>query len=56
MAGCNSSNAVPTSGTAAKPIQHVIIMMQENRSFNTIFAGFPGADTALVREMRTRAH
>jgi phospholipase C len=23
-------------------------MMQENRSFNTIFAGFPGAETALV--------
>ncbi|MGC9991197.1 MAG: alkaline phosphatase family protein [Candidatus Cybelea sp.] len=49
IAGCNSSNAVPQSPlTPAKPIQHVIIMMQENRSFNNIFAGFPGADTALT--------
>jgi phospholipase C len=48
IAGCNSSSAVPQPVTAAKPIAHVIIMMQENRSFNTIFAGFPGADTALV--------
>ncbi|HLY03125.1 MAG TPA: alkaline phosphatase family protein [Candidatus Cybelea sp.] len=48
IADCNSSNAVPQSVNAAKPIQHVVILMQENRSFNTIFAGFPGADTALV--------
>jgi phospholipase C len=49
LAGCNSSSAIPQPRvTAAKPIQHVIIMMQENRSFNNIFAGFPGADTALT--------
>ncbi len=47
IAGCNSSSVVPPPLTAAKPIRHVIIMMQENRSFNNIFAGFPGADTAL---------
>ncbi len=47
-AACNSTNAVPLSPlTPAKPIQHVVIMMQENRSFNNIFAGFPGATTAL---------
>lgn len=28
-------------------IQHIVIMMQENRSFNNIFAGFPGATTAM---------
>jgi phospholipase C len=27
-------------------IQHVIIIMQENRSFDNLFHGFPGADTA----------
>jgi phospholipase C len=27
-------------------IQHVVILLQENRSFNTLFMGFPGADTA----------
>ncbi len=47
LAACNTSSVVPPPQTAAKPIQHVIIMMQENRSFNNIFAGFPGADTAL---------
>ncbi len=48
IAGCNSSNTVPQQPLMpVKPIQHVVIMMQENRSFNTIFAGFPGADTAL---------
>jgi phospholipase C len=47
LASCNNTNAVPQPVTAAKPIQHVIIMMQENRSFNNIFAGFPGAVTAL---------
>ncbi|HLY03126.1 MAG TPA: alkaline phosphatase family protein [Candidatus Cybelea sp.] len=48
-AACNSSNAVPQQPlTPAKPIQHVVILMQENRSFNNIFAGFPGADTAMT--------
>jgi phospholipase C len=28
------------------PIQHIIIIMQENRSFNNLFYGFPGAKTA----------
>jgi phospholipase C len=28
------------------PIQHVIVIMQENRSFNNLFYGFPGAKTA----------
>jgi phospholipase C len=27
-------------------IQHVVVMLEENRSFNTLFMGFPGADTA----------
>ena len=48
VAGCNNSSVVPPPTTASKPIAHVVIMMQENRSFNNIFAGFPGADTALV--------
>ncbi|MGA8533971.1 MAG: alkaline phosphatase family protein [Candidatus Tumulicola sp.] len=28
------------------PIQHVVVIMQENRSFDNLFHGFPGADTA----------
>ncbi len=51
MVGCNSSNTVP--GPVTPPmqnhsIQHVVILMQENRSFNNVFAGFPGADSALT--------
>ncbi len=38
--GCNS-DIVPAAG----PIQHVVIIMQENRSFDHMFNGFPGADT-----------
>lgn len=34
-------NAVPPS-----PIKHIVIIMQENRSFDDLFNGFPGADTA----------
>jgi phospholipase C len=30
------------------PIQHVVIIVQENRSFDNLFQGFPGADTSPV--------
>ncbi|HEY1429982.1 MAG TPA: alkaline phosphatase family protein [Candidatus Tumulicola sp.] len=30
----------------SSPIQHVIIIMQENRTFNNLFYGFPGATTS----------
>jgi phospholipase C len=47
-AGCSTTSATPVAPPShASPIQHVIIMMQENRSFNTMFAGFPGATTAM---------
>ncbi len=46
LTACNGSNVVPPPVQPQK-IQHVIIMMQENRSFNNIFAGFPGATTAM---------
>ncbi|HEV3091199.1 MAG TPA: alkaline phosphatase family protein [Candidatus Cybelea sp.] len=32
--------------TSSGKIQHVIIIVQENRSFNNLFYGFPGAKTA----------
>ena len=53
-------SATPPSATYATPqnsfrgnltrratgkIQHVVIIMQENRSFDNLFQGFPGADT-----------
>ena len=29
---------------ATSPIEHVVVLIQENRSFNNFFAGYPGAD------------
>lgn len=57
LAGCaaNHSNLNVTNGTAStvtpiptasSKIQHIVIIMQENRSFDNLFYGFPGADTA----------
>jgi phospholipase C len=37
--------AYSVNSTAATPIQHVVVIMQENRSFDHLFNGFPGADT-----------
>ncbi|MEO6990432.1 MAG: alkaline phosphatase family protein, partial [Candidatus Baltobacteraceae bacterium] len=34
------------SSTASGNIQHVVIIIQENRSFNNLFMGFPGATTS----------
>ena len=33
-------------GHARRKIQHVVIIIQENRSFNNLFYGYPGAKTA----------
>jgi phospholipase C len=54
LAGCGGSSQVPGAqslGTHARsssgsqsPIQHVVLIVQENRSFNNFFATFPGAD------------
>jgi phospholipase C len=53
--GCNANIAltpsppVPASTVspiAGSPIQHIVVIMQENRSFDNLFNGFPGADSA----------
>ncbi|MFZ0031805.1 MAG: alkaline phosphatase family protein [Candidatus Cybelea sp.] len=59
LAACNGSGVVTPSapgGSAVTPsgrhhvsggkIQHIVIVVQENRSFNNLFYGFPGATTA----------
>jgi phospholipase C len=45
-ASFESSNlpALAKNAVAARKIQHVIIVIQENRSFDDLFARFPGAD------------
>jgi len=58
LAACSSSPTIPRAApgagpaqsfsSAASPIKHVIVIVQENRSFDNLFYGFPGADTATV--------
>ncbi len=54
LAGCGASfllspsPPVPVSTVspvAGSPIQHIVVIMQENRSFDNLFNGYPGADT-----------
>jgi phospholipase C len=33
----------PSSRSGSSPIQHIVLIVQENRSFNNLFAGFPNA-------------
>ena len=33
----------PSTGSATPSVQHVVIVIQENRSFDNLFSGFPGA-------------
>ncbi len=42
-----SSGVTPQAGhrTGSSPIQHVVFIIQENRSFNNLFLGYPGATT-----------
>jgi phospholipase C len=56
LAGCgggSASSSLPTHDVPAPPggvsgasgINHIVIVIQENRSFDNLFRGFPGADT-----------
>jgi phospholipase C len=42
-AACSTSSALPQPHAAYK-IQHIIVIMQENRSFDTYFGTYPGAN------------
>ncbi|MGA9944025.1 MAG: alkaline phosphatase family protein [Candidatus Cybelea sp.] len=51
-AGCSgSAGSTPAPGPSGPPatnaIQHIVIMVQENRSFDNLFAGYPGANTTM---------
>jgi len=50
--GAGGSSAVPGSAPNPAPpkqasdvIRHIVVIVQENRSFDNLFQGFPGADT-----------
>ncbi|MFY9884027.1 MAG: alkaline phosphatase family protein [Candidatus Cybelea sp.] len=47
VAGCSgmvTPDAPQTSAPAHRYVKHVVIVIQENRSFDDLFSGFPGAD------------
>jgi phospholipase C len=51
IVACNHSsipNPANATTAAISPIKHVIIIVQENRSFDNVFNSFPGADTVTV--------
>jgi phospholipase C len=50
---CRKGSPPPTIAPSAAPtsagrgvIKHVVVIIQENRSFDNLFSGFPGADSA----------
>src|SRR5579871_4689778 len=51
VAGCNGAGGtaaltpLPPPTPATAKIKHVVIIVQENRSFNNLFMGYPGAHT-----------
>jgi phospholipase C len=54
---CAACTAAPTSTTPTVPVEqahgifkinHIVWIMQENRSFDNLFQGFPGADTSPI--------
>jgi phospholipase C len=59
LAGCGgggSSSIPPANGPTQPPaspgpkIKHIVLMIQENRTFNNLFAGFPNAKSSLTGE------
>jgi len=50
IAGCSgqgtSSSLLPAPPAPKSPIDHIVVIIQENRSFDNVFSGFPGANTA----------
>src|SRR5437588_10766684 len=44
--------APPSADSGIHKIQHVVIIMQENRSFDSYFATYPGADGIPMKDGR----
>ncbi len=66
--GSNSGGSIPGGSSLVEPaqplqtsstlplrgkIQHVVVIIQENRSFDNLFYGFPGADTVTSGMLRS---
>jgi phospholipase C len=44
LPGAQNAGAAQRGRTASSPIEHVVLIIQENRTFNDFFATYPGAD------------
>ena len=64
LAACGAQAGIPTAGGASQragfagsggsgAIKHVIVVIQENRSFDALFATFPGANGATQGRIKT---
>ncbi len=55
--GCQSRPQPPFDtvlpATASSKIQHIVVIVQENRSFDNLFYGFPGANSAAAAQLST---
>jgi phospholipase C len=63
LAGCggDGTSSLPSAielgrrhGSGSSPIKHVVMIVQENRSFDNLFAKFPGADGATRGKKRVK--
>src|ERR1700751_117949 len=56
LQGCGSKVATPsTPPTNATTIKHIVVIMQENRSVDNLFNGFPGADTVMTATQKGKS-
>lgn len=46
LSACATTGNVVPSSQSVTPIQHIVFVVQENRSFNNLFAGYPNATTS----------
>jgi phospholipase C len=64
LAACSTGSSTPGMPahpfehrhTASSPIQHIVLMIQENRTFNDFFATFPGVTGTTTGEELVRNH
>jgi len=52
----NATSPIGHDGSGSSPIQHVVMIVQENRSFDNLFAGFPGANGQLYGLAKRRVN
>jgi phospholipase C len=56
LCACHAGAALPPPAASADSrVQHVVIIVQENRSVDNLFNGFPGADTVMTGQTSSGA-